>query len=275
MIRPWILLLALLLGAITPARAADGGSALVQEALAESRAAVGRELPDLAFRDEEGRPFTLGGLRGRPWLLVPVYSACSSVCPTVVQNLLPIVENARELLGRDRFSVVVLGFDSAHDDPARMRAFARAQGADLPGWHFLSGDAKSVERLLEVIGFSFVPSAGGFQHLAQVSLIGPDGRILRQIHGDVFAPPQIVEPLKDAVLGRGQPVRDLGDVVDRIRLWCTVYDPASGRYEFDYSLFIGIAIGIAALSTVGIVLAREWRRARERAHMVVSTGEHR
>lgn len=270
-----VLLAALLLMAGAPVHAAVEGGAVLQEALAKSRAAVGREVPDLAFRDEDGRPFTLGALRGRPFLLVPVYSACSSVCPTIVQNLLPIVENARELLGPDRFSVVVLGFDTAHDDPARMRAFARAQGADLPGWHFLSGDRETVDRLLEVIGFSFVPSAGGFQHLAQVSLVGPDGRILRQIHGDVFSPPQIVEPLKDAVLGRGRPVRALGDVVDRIRLWCTVYDPASGRYYFDYSLFIGIGIGTAALSLIASVLLREWRRARRPGLPAATSGEHR
>ncbi len=233
----------------------------LQRALDRSRAAVGRLVPDLAFRDADGRPFRLGSLRGRPYLLTFVYTACSSVCPTLVQNLAPIVADAHANLGPGRFAVVVVGFDTTRDDPAAMRAFARRQGVRDPGWHFLAGDPATVEALTEAVGFTFLPSAGGFQHVAQVTLVDADGRIVRQIHGDVFSPPQIVEPLKDVVLGRGRPIDDLGDLVDRIRLWCTVYDPASGRYYFDYSFFIGLAIGIASLSLVATVLWREWRRA--------------
>jgi len=233
----------------------------LRRALDRSRAAIGRLVPDLAFRDADGRPFRLTQLRGRPYLLTFVYTACSSVCPTLVQNLAPIVADAHANLGPGRFAVVVVGFDVARDDPAAMRAFARRQGVRDPDWHFLAGDPATVTALTEAVGFTFLPSAGGFQHLAQVTLVDADGRIVRQIHGDVFSPPQIVEPLKDVVLGRDRPVRDLGDLVDRIRLWCTVYDPASGRYYFDYSLFIGLAIGAASLALVATVLWREWRRA--------------
>ncbi len=49
----------------------------------------------------------------------------------------------------------------------------------------------------------------------------------------------------------------------RLRLFCTLYDPAAKRYRFDYSVFIGIFIGLAALITVASILARNlWRRRR-------------
>jgi protein SCO1/2 len=51
--------------------------------------------------------------------------------------------------------------------------------------------------------------------------------------------------------------------VDRIRLFCTVYDPATGRYEIDNSLFIQIAIGLIVVLTVSFYLWREFRRARK------------
>nr|MBC8242255.1 hypothetical protein [Alphaproteobacteria bacterium] len=45
------------------------------------------------------------------------------------------------------------------------------------------------------------------------------------------------------------------------RLFCTLYDPAAQRYRFDYSVFIGFFIGLAALTTVGSILVRNlWRR---------------
>ena len=47
---------------------------------------------------------------------------------------------------------------------------------------------------------------------------------------------------------------------DRIRLFCTVYDPASQSYRADYSLFVGIAIGGFILTFTMVFLVRETRR---------------
>ena len=58
-----------------------------------------------------------------------VYTSCSSVCPTIVQTLDAAVEAAQKALGEDSFAVVTIGFDTTHDTPERMRAFARAQGS--------------------------------------------------------------------------------------------------------------------------------------------------
>ena len=41
----------------------------------------------------------------------------------------------------------------------------------------------------------------GFDHLAQTTVIDAHGRIYRQVYGDAFAVPALVEPLKDLALG--------------------------------------------------------------------------
>ncbi len=235
-----------------------------QETLAKSRAVLGDTLPDLAFRDTEGRTVRLGELRGRPLLISLVYTACADVCPTLIQNLYPIIENAIEMFGADSFRVVTIGFDAARDTPERMRSFARTQGVDLPGWLFLSADQETVDRLTEAVGFTIYPLAGGFGHLAQVTVVDSEGRIYRQIYGATFEPPQIFEPLKDLVYGRYRPMSGFEDVLDRIRLFCTIYDPDSGRYYFNYSLIIRIVIGSGALLLVLLVIVREWRRSPAR-----------
>ncbi len=235
-----------------------------EESLARSRAVVGDTLPDLAFRDTEGRIVRLGELRGRPLLISLVYTACADICPTQIQTLYPIVENALEMFGADAFRVVTIGFDAARDTPQRMRSFARSQGVDLPGWLFLSADQETIDTLTEAVGFTIYPLAGGFGHLAQVTVVDAEGRIYRQIYGATFEPPQIMEPLKDLVYGRYRPMTGLEDVLDRIRLFCTIYDPDSGRYHLNYALFIRIAIGSGALLLVLFVVVREWRRSAAR-----------
>ena len=62
------------------------------------------------------------------------------------------------------------------------------------------------------------------------------------------------------VFQRGAPLSSLSRLVDRVKYFCTVYDPNSGRYYFNYSLFMGIAIGIGCFGFALIVLIREWRK---------------
>ncbi len=75
--------------------------------------------------------------------------------------------------------------------------------------------------------------------------------------------PWLVEPLKDLIFNRPESVgHPWSSLVDRIRLFCPVYDPATGRYEIDNSLFIQIAIGLMVVLSVSFYLWREFRRSR-------------
>lgn len=264
-------LLMALLVAMVAGTVAAAPSAGPDAALTKSRAVLGHIMPDFAFVDASGRRLRLSEFTGRPYLLTLVYTACSDVCPLIIQNLHPTVENAQQLLGADRFAVLTVGFDARHDTPDRMRAFMRSQGVELPNWHFLSADQKTIDALAEAVGFTFYPRAGGFDHMAQITVVDAEGRIYRQIYGGAFDPPQVMEPLKDVVFGRYRPIADLDSLIDKVRLFCTIYDPNSGRYYFDYSLFIGIAIGAACLSLVAALLVREWRRSA-RGRVRTSTG---
>ncbi len=252
------LLAALLL--LAPAAAAARAVITPEEALARGEAAIGRVLPDLELVDAEGRPVRLAELRGRPVLVSFVYTACSTVCPALVQNLHPAIREAQRVLGRDSFAALTIGFDARNDRPERLGAFARAQGADLPNWRFAGGDQATIDALADALGFAYWPSAGGFDHLALVSVVDAQGRVYRQIYGGVFSAPQIVEPLKDLVLGRDRPLLSLPVLVDRIRWFCTVYDPRADRYTFSYAFFIGLVVGGGTLLGVLLWMVREWLR---------------
>lgn len=230
------------------------------QALAVSKRALGQAMPDLAFTDMDGRRVRLVDFRGRPLLVTLVYTSCADVCPTLIENLYPAVEAAQETFGHDGFSVITVGFDVKKDTPKQMRAFARAHGADLPNWRFLSADQANLDGLARAVGFAIFRRAGGFDHLAQVSIVDREGRLYQQVYGAVFEPPLLVEPLKDLIYGRDKPLASFQGLMDRIKLFCTTYDPNSGRYYFNYSLFIGMAIGLLCLGLVAAVLVREWRR---------------
>ncbi|MBT3372143.1 MAG: SCO family protein [Rhodospirillaceae bacterium] len=232
-----------------------------QGALAFSQAALGTQIENYRFVDGDGKTVHLADYRGKPLIVNLVYTACIRSCPVIVQTLNDAVADAQGALDADRFNIITVGFDTRSDTPDRMRSFARSQGINLPNWRFLSSDGRTIERLAKQLGFVYYASAEGFQHLSQVSILDSQGVLYRQVYGEYFDSPFLVEPLKDLVFGRNSDPLSVEGLVNRLRLFCTLYDPAAQRYRFDYSVFIGLTIGLAALLIVGSVLVRNiWRR---------------
>jgi protein SCO1 len=240
---------------VSPAAAGEQSSAA--DVLTVSQAAVGRRLPDLSFVDTAGHRVRLSDYQGRPLVISMVYTGCADICPTLIDSLRPSVVAAQEALGENSFHVVTIGFDGRNDTPDRMRSFARLHGVELPNWSFVSADQETLDRLAEAVGFTFFAFAGAFEHAAQVSVVDQKGELYRQVYGGTFQAPAIVEPLKDLVFGQRHPLGSLDGITDRIRLFCTVYDPRTGRYYFNYSMILGFVIGAGCLLLVLTVLIRE------------------
>ena len=242
-----------------PAAGSEPAAFDAEQAFARSQRAIGVRLDDHRFVDTGGRDVGLGDLRGRPLVLSLVYTSCPDTCSVVTRNLARVVRAAREALGEESFRVATVGFDPGFDSPEQMRMYAGRQGVSMSGWRFLSGDPPTLERLLDQLGFTYVPSPRGFDHLAQTTVIDAEGRVYRQIYGDSFQVPTLVEPLKEIALGRPAGRSVFGDWMERVRLLCTVYDPNADRYRFDYSIFVAAGVGILCLGGVGVFLVRAWR----------------
>ena len=235
------------------------------EALALSQAAIGRELLDLKLTDAAGQPVKLIDYAGKPLLVSLIFTSCHHVCPTLTRHLKVAVDAAREALGEDSFNVVSIGFDTANDTPQRMQDFANKQGINEPNWAFLSASAETIEKLTENLGFIYFTSPSGFDHITQLTVVDRDGIINTQVYGGAFELPWLVEPLKDIVFNRPQSKHNFfANMVDRVNIFCTVYDPNTGRYHFDYSLFIQIGIGALSILCIFAYLVVETRRARRK-----------
>ena len=235
------------------------------EAIETSQAAIGRNLEDFLLYDRQGRPVQLSQYRGRPVLVSMIFTSCHHVCPAITRHLATAVDAAREALGEDSFQVLTIGFDTAVDTPDAMRVFADRQDVDDPDWAFLSGSAETMGQLVNNVGFVYFPSPRGFDHINQVTVIDREGVVYRQVYGAAFDLPWLVEPLKELVYNRPQPGAHLGaGLLNRIKLFCTVYDPNTGRYTFDYSLFVGIGVGAVIVLSLVIWLLMEFSPGRRK-----------
>ena len=106
---------------------------------------------DVVFRDESGADVTLGSLlRGKPVLLSLVYYECPMLCTLVMNGMLSAMKALPFDAGRE-FDVITVSFNPT--DTAALAAQKKATyleqyrrpGAEK-GWHFLTGDAPSIER---------------------------------------------------------------------------------------------------------------------------------
>lgn len=235
-----------------------------EEALAYSQAAVGRTTGEYQFLDSHGQTISLTDFRGRPLVISFIYTSCYHTCPMVTSHLAKVVEVARDALGQESFSVVTIGFDAPVDTPDRMRIFAAQRNIDDPDWHFLSGDSETIERLSRDIGFLFVDSPKGFDHLIQSTIVDASGKVYRQVYGEVFAPPLLVEPLKELLYGKAVATSVVDRLLNNVRLVCTIYDPTTGLYHFDYSLFVGAGAGLLSLGLIAVFLVHAWRSTKPR-----------
>ncbi|MFW5927326.1 MAG: SCO family protein [Wenzhouxiangella sp.] len=259
-------LLPALLG-IGLAAAVAAGPADGDEALSASQAAIGNRVADLTLIDTEGTRHSLHELLDRPVGISLIFTACAHSCSVTTRYLDGVVQKARKSLGEDSFRMLSIGFDFAQDTPEAMAQYARRHGVDDDNWLFtVAADRAELERLIEELGFVYSPSPRGFDHTVQLSLIDRDGQLYRQVYGETFDAPQLVEPLKDLVWRRPPEERSvLERLGDRVRLFCTVYDARGDRYYFDYSLFMGIIAGGAFLLLIGGWTTREMLRRRRTA----------
>jgi len=258
-----LILLGLSLWGMPSAIGAPTVSANAEAALKASLESVGRTVGPHLLRDQDGTPVDIASFRGKPLVISMVYTACDHTCPVTTQTVAKAVEMARKSLGRDGFHVVTIGFDTVRDTPEALRMYAKQHDIGLDGWTFLAGDAATMEALAANLGFTWFVTSRGFDHIAQTTVIDADGVIYRQVYGENFEIPLLVEPLKDLLLGRVSAALDSVEAIgNRIRYFCTVYDPRSDAYRFDYGIILSIAFGFLAVLTIIVWTFRLWRESR-------------
>lgn len=234
-----------------------------REALDTSQSVIGSTPGDYTLLDSEGRSVRLASYLGKPLLVSFIYTGCFHVCPTSTVALHRAVRAVRDQFGTDQFAVVSIGFNQPADTPAALAAFAAQHRITDANWKFLSPRREDVPAIARAFGFSYVATPAGFDHTLQVTIVDARGVIRRQVYGDQFRPAALGEPLKRILLGDSAlSGLALSGIFDRVRILCSVYDPATGKYRTDYTLALEVAGGLTFIAAMLWFAAAEWRSRR-------------
>ena len=152
----------------------------------ESRT-IGRKLPDIELIDYTGKVLRLNELSGKPVILNPIYTHCTSACPLMTKELkkiLPLIGK----VGRD-FYVISLTFDP-QDGVEDLKRFAQREGISMPGWFVVKvKNGSELFKLLDAIDFRFATLPDrNFVHPNILVFLSKDLKIVKYIYGVNYDP---------------------------------------------------------------------------------------
>ena len=239
-----------------------------KEILRISQSAIGNQVGDYTFLDRSGRTVRLSDYRGKPLVISMIYTHCPFICATTTRSLTAL-KLSQSAFGEDSFGVLTIGFDTENDTPEAMDMFARRMGVDLKNWEFVSSDPETIKKLSKDLGFSFSPTdEGGFNHITQTTFIDAEGKVYRQIYGEEFPNKTLLEPMRDMIYNIKTAESGLAGIVNKVNLFCTVYDTKTGKYVVNYNEIYGFGLGFFASLLVIWWIVIEYRRSPKREHPV-------
>jgi len=220
--------------------------------------------------DEDGREVVIGSFfdGDRPVLLNFVYHTCPMLCSMVLEATTKAAAEIDWTPG-DEYRIVSISMSDADTPESASRQKAKyldklgKPGAD-DGWHFLTGEADQVARIAGSVGFEYEKDEGSgeYGHAAVVILLSPTGKVSRYLYGISYKPFDVRAGLVEASEG------NVGNVVDRLIMFCFLYDPAEGSYVPQAWLAMRVAGGLTILllgSFIGLFWIRERRNSRAAA----------
>ncbi len=219
---------------------------------------------NLVFRDETGKLVHLGDYFGqKPVILSLVYFTCPQLCPMVENGLLASLKDLKFDIGK-QFTVLTVSFDPrdtpsvAYAKRAVYLSMYNRPGASN-GWHFLTGPEVSIKALTDAVGFhyNFDKATGQFAHATAIMVLTPQGKLSRYFYGIRYPSGSVRLALVEASHDK------IGSPVDEVLLFCSRYDPATGKYSLIISrvLFIAALITVVSLGGLLLVMFRGGRHA--------------
>jgi protein SCO1/2 len=169
-------------------------------------AKVGQSVVDVLLEDQDGKPLHLRDYRGHVLALTFIYTRCPlpEFCPRIMKNfqeLEALIEADPDLRGSAR--LLSVSFDVEFDRPEVLSAFGSAFVKDrghgrFARWKLATGTKDAIDTLGRYFGLVFFKEDGQFTHSMVTAVIGPDGKLARELPGNDWQPEEALLAMKEA-----------------------------------------------------------------------------
>ena len=191
---------------------------------------------DTEFVDDTGKTVKLADYFGKhPAILTLVYYNCPMLCSEEMDGLTSALEMVKLTPGKD-FEIIVISIDptetpelAAKKKAFYLKRYGRPETAN--GWHFLTGQRTSIDKVTEAVGFGYVrvPGPDGkltqFAHASSIQVVTTDGKLAQYYLGVEYSAKDILLGLIEASDNK------IGSPVANILTYCYHYDPKANKHS--------------------------------------------
>jgi len=218
--------------------------------------------PNLIFRDETGKHIQIGNyFDKRPIVLILGYYGCPMLCTLVLNGAISTFQDLKWSVG-ENFDVIFVSIDP-NETPQlaaeKRKTYLRSYGRGKPdGWHFLTGDKNSIQKIADEVGFHFAydPRIKEFAHPSGLIILTPDGKVSRYLFGVTYSAKELNSALRAAN------AKKIGLPVEQFILLCFHYAPITGKYGNLIMIAVRVS-GIAMMIALGAIIFKQTRRKPE------------
>lgn len=216
---------------------------------------------NLTFTDDHGDKVKLGDYFNapKPVFMMLIYYACPTLCNTHLNSLMETFRNSQMEIGKD-YELVAISIDpdeshklAAKKKESYVKEYGKPESAS--GWHFLTGDEENIKKIASQVGFKYAwdHQQRQWAHAAAAYVLTPEGKLSYYHYGIAIEPKVLRLSLVEASENK------IGNVLDRMVLFCLQYDPDKKTYAF-YAFNIMRVGAILMALFLGIFLFRFWRK---------------
>lgn len=135
------------------------------------------------WNTEEGNVIELKDLKGKPLVMVMIYTTCKAACPRLVADMRNIEKQIPEN-NKEDLQFVLISIDPETDTPKRLKAFAIENEMDGNHWTFLQGTMGGVREFANVLAVKYKQiSPMDFSHSNIISVFNAGGELVHQQEG--------------------------------------------------------------------------------------------
>lgn len=165
----------------------------------ERFAQIGKEIPDFALTNQDGKRISLKDYRGKALAVTFIYSRCPlpEYCIAMSKNFsdLALKLNGEPEL-KDKMRLLSVSFDPQTDTPEKLKQYGQGYlgkdaKPDFTVWQLAVGSEKEVRSVADFFGLRYEVDQNDktqFNHSLRTAVIAPDGKVAKIIAGNDWTP---------------------------------------------------------------------------------------
>ncbi len=233
---------------------------------------------DISFVNEDGKSVSLKNYFDgtHPVVLMMAYYTCPNICHYLLGGVDQTLKSL-PMSFRENFEVVTVsinpketyqdaitkkgqyikGAEKKSEDGSKDGVTPnQSTGAQKISWHFLTGQEENIKKLANELGFKYRydPAQKEYAHSAAIMVLTPDGRISRYLYGIQFRTLDFRLAILEAAQGK------IGNIVDKILLFCYHYDPKGKKYALLAKRMMAGAGVLTVMGVIGFLALLMWKR---------------